>query len=1113
MDLAQLQVFSCYSLLSSTNRISELVSTAKDLGYQALAITDLNNMSGVLEFAQACQNQEIKPIYGLTIEFASLRSIDEKSYRLILLATSLEGYRDLMKISTLKMETPLSEADSFTLLTMKPFLKDVIAITPGKEGELENLVREGNYEEAVSVLKTYRTFFQENNLYAGLDLSFPQKEVDEWANFSKKLEIPSVALHDVRYLKKEDDFSLRILQHIQTGTKISFEEYEQTGPYFLPAAREFAASFTNSGYEKALKQVDEIIQLCSADIPIHQHLLPHYPVPDQETAESYLKKLCEEYFPKRVHDRTEEYQQRLTMELEVIHKMGFDDYFLIVWDVMNFAHENEIVTGAGRGSAAGSLVSYVLSITDVDPIRYNLLFERFLNEERNTMPDIDLDLPDNRREEVLQYVHQKYGHHHMAQIATFGTMAAKMALRDVARVFGLSQNEANEWSKAVPNTLKITLKQSYQESDKLRKLVGRSSKNGLLFETAQKIEGLPRHVSTHAAGIVLSDVDLTDYVPLQRGSNEISLTQFTMGDVEKIGLLKIDFLGLRNLSIMDSTLRNIKRLDRQSIQLNQIPLDDEATLKLFKAGSTTGIFQFESSGIRNVLRRLQPDSIEDIASVNALYRPGPMENIDLFIKRKNGLAVIDYLDECLRPILEVTYGIMVYQEQVMQVASKMAGFTLGQADILRRAMSKKKKDVIDRERIHFVQGSLAQGFSEEKANEVYDYIERFANYGFNRSHAVAYSFIGYQMAYLKVHYPAPFFAALLHSVRHNAAKVKEYAAEAKKFQLSILSPSINQSEYSFFVDKKRILFGFSSLKGIRREFIQNILLKRKEGGKYLSLEDFLFRIDHKWLKEESILPLILVGAFDELQANRKLLVTELPGMIKNIQYSAGSLDLLEQMTLKKVEVEDYSLDEKLEYENDLIGTSLSGHPVEGFSSLKKRQNITEIIELEKDQKANILFYLKKIRTIRTKKGETMAFFEGNDATGDLSVTVFPVLYRKIVRDLKEKTVYYMEGKAERSKYNQELQFLAQKIVPAKEMVRALSQKTCYIRIVAQNEEKSFLNKLHQLLAANNGGTPVILYYEKSDKKIALNAENWIKDSFELKNQLSSLLGEENVIFR
>lgn len=1109
MSFPQLHTITSYSLLSSTIRISEYVKEAKKMGYQTLGITDVNVLHGAIEFYEACQAAGIKPVIGLTLEYTPEDS--DEAAEILLFAKNLQGYQQLMQLSSAKM----TSNDHFYLSEHVQLLSDLFAVVLSNKGEISRFFTHDKEKTQKSVARL-KSYFDAESLFAESSFTSNVQRLPELFDFYQQVNLPLIALQEVRYLKREEGFAVTVLDSIKENTQIKLtgQMPEIEGPYYLREQELAAEQLVALAGEEALRNVEKVAEVCQVDILLHQKLLPHFPITTGQDAGSYLRELCQAKLPQRVAEVTPVYEERLEKELTIIHNMGFDDYFLIVWDVMAFAHENKIVTGAGRGSAAGSLVSYVLAITDVDPIKYDLLFERFLNPERYTMPDIDLDIPDNRREEVLAYVRQKYGHHHMSQIATFGTMAAKMVLRDVARVFGLSQSEANRWSAAVPNTLKITLEKAYQESKKMQELVNFSPNNQLLFKTAVQLEGLPRHVSTHAAGVVISDENLLNLVPLQPGTNDILLTQFTMNDVEKIGLLKMDFLGLRNLSIIDDTLTAIKRVYKEEIVLNQIPLDDPKTLELFQKGETSGVFQFESAGIRNVLRKLGPTSIEDIAAVNALYRPGPMQNIDLFIRRKKGLEKIDYPDPSLEPILKNTYGIIVYQEQIIQVASKMAGFSLGQADILRRAVSKKKKDVLDEERIHFVEGSLSQGYSKEKANMVYDYIERFANYGFNRSHAFAYSFIGFQMAYLKVHYPNAFYVALLHSVRHNPNKIKEYIGEARKNKQTILQPSINQSHYSFFLNNQnQILFGFSSLKGIRRDFIQNILDERKANGPYKTFDEFLLRIDPKWLKVENILPLIAIGAFDEIAPNRRQLTVGLESNIQSIVLSGGSMDLLATLKPKEAEVTEYTLEERLEQEETYLGVYLSGHPTEEFKKTRLAKQTHYVHDVVENQTTRLLIYVKNVRVIRTKKGEQMAFVDGDDGTGEISLTLFPTVFRLLRQAVEKGQVYYIEGKAERSNYNQELQVLVNRIEKAAEIEQGISAETCFLRITKEKDTKETLQKIQEIIQRHRGSTPVILYYEATGKKIVLNEENWLANSAESKQQLSFVLGEKNIAFK
>ncbi len=1095
MNFPQLYTKTSYSLLQSTLTIPQYVQKAKEKGYQTLALTDEHVLHGAVEFYQACKQQQIKPIIGLELDIISQ---SEENFIVLLYAKDLAGYQELMRLSTQRM----TEEKTLHLADYAIDSQHLMMVLP-----ISKLPLEGDVDAVLSEVKQYLP----KNIFFGCSLT----NTDQADALSQNYQLPLLALHEVRFSKPEEAFAIDVMQNIQAGTQLTKDAIvAKSGDSYLLSEEQLRQHFEATQHSEAINNAIFLADSCQLDIPLHQKLLPHYPLPEQQTAKNFLEKLCWERLPLRVDEVSAIYQERLTKELSIIHTMGFDDYFLIVWDVMDYAHRNKIVTGAGRGSAAGSLVAYVLSITDVDPIQYDLLFERFLNPERYSMPDIDLDIPDNRRNEILHYVKEKYGRFHVAQIATFGTMAAKMVLRDVGRVFGLSQSEASRWSKAIPNQLKITLNEAYDQSETLKRLVNADPRSQLMFETALSLEGLPRHVSTHAAGVVISDQELIPIVPLQNGSEDILLTQFTMSDVETIGLLKMDFLGLRNLSIIDTALRNIKKVYQEEINLKKIPLDDPETLALFQRGETSGVFQFESAGIRNVLRRLGPTSIEDVAAVNALYRPGPMQNIDHFIARKKGKEAIQYPEESLKPILENTYGIIVYQEQIMQVAAKMAGFSLGQADILRRAVSKKKKDLLDEERRHFVSGAIEQGYTQKSAEEVYDYIERFANYGFNRSHAFAYSFVGYQMAYLKVHYPGPFYTALLQSVRNDAKKMREYIVEANRAGVELLAPDINKSYYSFtLVEKNTIRFGLDAIKGMRRDYVANIIAERKNQGAYKSLDNFLLRIDERWLKAEYIEPLIVVGAFDELHANRRQLQAELEGKIQNVLYSGGSDSLLDVMSLKEQEVPEYSLAEKLDYEEKYLGLYVSGHPTENYPKIKRQKNIRLVSDILAGQNATMLIYLKDLREIRTKKGEQMAFLDGNDQSGELSLTVFPVLYRRIRNDLQLEQVYLVSGKIEKSRYDQALQMLVESFEVADRVEESLSEEILYLRVADDQDSRILQQEIAEKLKTAPGNIPVVIYFEKDHRKIVLGKDFWIGRNTQLLMDLRDILGDKNVVLQ
>lgn len=1109
MSFVHLQVISAYSLLQTTTRIEDLVRSAKTKGYQAIALTDKNVLYGQVDFFKLCKKYAIQPILGIQLDLPGIISKD-RTFPLVLLAKDFEGYKKLMALSTVRNQ---DVPDKELLALLEDDSSRIIAITPGEKGEIESFLNGNDQENAKAASLAWKKIFTHGNFYLGVQLHEKMKPIiPRLMLLSQETNIPTTAMHDVRYLEPSDNFSCRVLKAIEANEKVDLQSEALDGTYYLPSCGEIERKFREANLVESAETTQKIADEIEIDLPLHQSLLPRYPLPAGTTPQAYLRRLCEEGLRQRVTAPEAEYEKRLAYELEVIHEMGFDDYFLIVWDVMAYARKAKIMPGAGRGSAAGSLVSYVLRITHVDPIKYNLLFERFLNKERYNLPDIDLDFPDNRRDDILHYVRDKYGSDHVAQIATFGTLAAKMSLRDTARVFGLTVAEAQAWSNAIPNQLGISLAEAKQKSKELQKLISTNDVNRLLYETAEKIEGVPRHVSTHAAGVVISDNPLREIVPLQKKNSDLYLTQYTMGNIEEIGLLKMDFLGLKNLTILNDAVQLASDDHKESINIWEIPMDDDRTLDIFRRADTNGVFQFESPGIKNVLRKLGPESIEDIAAVNALYRPGPMEQIDLFISRKKGLAEIDYLHPDLKSILEVTYGVMVYQEQVMQVASRMAGFSLGEADILRRAIGKKQKSAIDEERKHFIEGSLQQGYSDQTAEQVYDYIEHFANYGFNRSHSVAYSFIAYQLAYMKAHFPEAFFAALLNSVNQHSDKMREYFIELKRRNISISYPDINTSNWKFALRQQTIQFGLGGIKGLRRDFIQEIIKERQVHGHYKDFVQFLRRIHPKWLKNENIAPLIYSGAFDSFGHSRATLLESLPGMLNSIDYSGNNVDLFSILEPKYVETEELPLLELLDLEEAALGHSLKGHPIDQFGKLYNNGAVVYVTELAYDKKMRTMGLIKDIRRIQTKKGDPMAFANMTDSTGEISVTIFPEYYIRFMKLLMANQLLVVEGKLERSKQADKTNFLVTHIWDAEAYQEMMGQKkeNIFIRLTAKNNTPELFAKMYRILNKQAGDHPVILYNEATKQTMRLTAENWVAISPELLEALQAIFGNGNV---
>ena len=1108
MTFTILQVTSGYSLLRSTIDLYKYVMTAKELGHKKLALTDEGVLHGAIEFYNLCCNQNIEPIIGCLFQYKQWRNAEAFS-SMIVYAKDEVGYQSLIELSTQYQKSKLVSKDMEKII--KEASEHLQIVFPQENSEWVLECSNGEVAFQRWLFEAEERYFP--NIHLGIEsnqiLPISLEELEAWGqDFSMKL-LPFVKTF---YLKAEDDFSYRVLKAIGDGETLSTTQAEVSGQYYLQDEKILTQHWSTVLEGKLVRQLQEFVDSLKWKLPKHELLLPKFQTPEGKTSQVYLQEICQQSLKDKELVK-DEYESRLNYELSIIHQMGFDDYFLIVWDIMKYAHEAGIQTGPGRGSAAGSLVSYLLNITKVDPIEYQLLFERFLNPERYTMPDIDLDFPDNRREDILDYVRRKYGENHVAQIATFGTFGSKQALRDVCRVLGLTTVQAGEWSKAIPNQLGINLKTAYEQSKNLQTLVSRSPKNQLIFETACRIEGLPRHLSTHAAGVVLYDKPLTDVIPLIYKDQQMPITQYTMKYVEQIGLLKMDFLGLTNLSILHDSIELTKSIYQHEIILNEIPLDDEKTLELFQMADTNGIFQFESDGIRRVLKKLRPTNLEDIAAVNALYRPGPMEQIDTFIKRKHGQEVVKYPHPILESILQSTYGVMVYQEQVMQVTSEMAGFSLGQADILRRAIGKKDGIVIEKEKAHFIEGAIGKGIDVASATEVYQYIERFANYGFNRSHAFAYSLLAYQLAYFKAHYPRAFYTAILRFVGDRSPKLQTYFIEAKQRGISIKNPSINTSleEYNATVDG--IFIGLNAIKGLRRDFIQEILKQRKQNGPYTDFMDFAFRIGKRFCKKEVLEALIDAGAFDELGKNRATLRATIDAVIESVKFHGSNiaLELNEEMYPKYFEEEDSNIIEKIEREIAVLGFPVSAFPTEPYEILYKEKKANRISTIYESKPVSVLGILKNIRKTRTKKGEPMAFGTIQDETGEMDFVVFSEVYPIVFPLLEENQLVLLKGKS-RKNLQSKWQVQVQEVLSLLE-VEGLAQATsikCYIKITEKLQTKEIFDKIRNVIINNPGDTTVLLYIESKDQLLKMNFNSGLAVDAETIKALSSIVGEKNV---
>ncbi len=1109
MDFTPLDVKSSYSLLKSHTRIADLVTTAKERGYKALALTDENVLYGAVEFYNAAKKARIKPIFGLRLVVA-LNETDGTKLDLVFLAKNQRGYQHLMDLSTLQ-QTRKDKKVPLTVAQISPLLDDLFIIIPPQSTVFSVLA------QPTSILTELANLGNDDSVLLGVNSRLDDVQIDTLQQLSKQLFLPLVGTSPVDYLNANDLFASRVLQAIDAGVELKDPTIEagRRGQHYLHSKEQVVQDYKAKGLSAAAQKTVEVATLCNVELQFRAPVLPHFKNQAGISSQQYLRSLCIQGLKKRrvAPGKTiQQYQERLAMELKVIHEMGFDDYFLIVWDVMNFAHQQKITTDPGRGSAAGSLVAYALAITEVDPLQYDLLFERFLNPERAQMPDIDLDIPDNRRDEVLQYVHQKYGHQRVAQIITFGTLAAKQVVRDVSRVFNLPRYDMQRLIDALPHGLHVTLKDALNESQQLKYLLDDNPKFRLLIQVAQQLEGLPRHYSIHAAGIVLSEQPLHEVVPLQDGSDGLLMTQFAKDTVEALGLLKMDFLGLKNLSIMDNTLQMIRQED-PAFDLQKINFNDPLTLQLFQRGKTEGIFQFESSGIRNVLVNLHPTNFEDIVAVNALYRPGPMENIPHFTARKAGKEKIAYPAPSLEKILGPTYGILVYQEQVMQLASVMAGFTLGEADLLRRAMSKKKKATMEDMRTKFIAGATEHGYSAQVAHQVFEYIDRFANYGFNRSHAVAYSMMAFEMAYLKVHYPAAFFTALMNA-ETNIEKLKRHVGDAKQFGVKVSGPRINISESSFLLHDGIVYFGFSAIKGVRRDFVAAILEERQENGKFTDLRNFITRIPERWQKQELIEPLIYSGAFDNMGYNRAEMIDALPKLISGIELFAGFANF-DDPTLQTAidQRNEFPLLTRLTKENEYLGVYLSGHPVTQYYQLGQQLHATKIADLYPNSEATIIVLTNHVKTIYTKREHReMAFVNGTDETGAVDITVFPKQYQQFKEQLETNKILIVRGRVE-YREGRGLQLVANQLQDVKKVQQERPSQRWVLRILPSLDTEMVHRELNNIFNEYHGSIPVLLFYPANDKKILLDQKRWLKNSQKAKKALVAVLGQENVVLQ
>ena len=1153
MSFTHLHLHTGYSLLDGSSKIPELVRRVKELGMDACAITDHGVMYGVIEFYKACKAEGIKPIIGCEVYVAPGSRFDkgkeksaERYNHLILLAENDTGHKNLMKLVSRGFTEGFYYKPRVDYELLSEYHEGIIASSACLAGIVPTKLRNGDYEGAKAEAMRLQEIFGENNFFLELQdhgLS-EQKFVNQGLmRISSETGIPLVATNDCHYLYKEDAEAHDVLICIQTQKNVYDEDrmkYEG-GQFYVKSPEEMEEVFHY--IPEAIHNTEEIARRCNVEIEFGKYHLPQYPVPEGYTSLSYLNKLCEDGFKKRYEGATEATEtmlrERLKYETDTITSMGFVDYFLIVWDYINFAKENHIAVGPGRGSAAGSIVAYCLGITGVDPIRYNLLFERFLNPERVTMPDIDVDFCVLRRQEVIDYVTEKYGREKVVQIVTFGTMAAKMVIRDVGRALDLPYSFCDKVAKMIPNELKMNIDKALLINPDLKRLYDEDEEAKKLIDLSRRLEGLPRHTSIHAAGVVISKREVDRYVPVSTSSDGAVTTQYTMETIEQLGLLKMDFLGLRNLTVIEKAVelvnRNRKKAGRDELDIEKIDMEDKNIYLMISEGRTEGVFQLESPGMTSFMKKLRPDNIEDIIAGISLYRPGPMDFIDDYINGKRNAATIEYDCEELVPILKSTYGCIVYQEQVMQIVRDLAGYSYGQSDLLRRAMSKKKDSVMKEERKNFVYGDeskgipgcVANGVSEQVANKIYDKMIDFAKYAFNRSHAAAYAFITYQTAYLKYYYPKEYMAALLTSVMSNTGKVSEYILSGKEMGIAILPPDVNEGEGNFTAASGGIRYGMSAIKGLGENVTDAIVRDREERGPYKSLTDLIERLAGS-INKKGLEALIKSGALDGLSGSRREKMAVYEQVLDSISHEkhskmAGQLSLfdiapkddLSALEVKMPELGEFDVETKLAFEKEMLGVYLSGHPLESYQDMLKSVCNASSLDFAYDEeegmvnvapgKDYILGGIASVVNIKlTRNNQRMAFITLEDLVGSVEVIVFPRDFEKYRELIEEGRKYIISGKASLEE-NDAAKLIAGKIIPFEEVPREV-----WLQFENKAELEKVEDELNKIFEGNKGNARVMLYCREERQVKRVNTVRGISYAEAVIDELKHKLGCDNV---
>lgn len=1144
-NFTHLHVHTEYSLLDGFSRIDHLLDRAKELGMESIAITDHGSMYGAIEFYKQAKKRDIKPIIGCEVYVSEKDhkikdSTNRRYYHLILLAKSKEGYKNLIKIVSEAYVNGFYYKPRVSFYFIKKHAGDIIALSACLNGEVNQKILENDYEGAKKAALNYEEAFGKGNYFLELQNHGIKEESLVNAKLNRihqETAIPLVATNDVHYVNKEDFYYQDVLLCIQTGKLIKDEDRMRmpSSEFYLKSYEEMEEIFAD--YEDDLTNTKLIADQCKLEFTFHEPHLPYFSKVEEGLSNlEYLKKLVDQGLIKKYGKIDEEIRSRADMEINVISSMGYVDYFLIVWDFVRYARDNDIAVGPGRGSAAGSIVSYALDITQIDPIKYNLIFERFLNPERVSMPDIDIDFDYVLRDRVVDYVNDVYGRDHVSQIITFGRMQARNAIRDVGRVLDISYAKVDKIAKLIPSTLGMTIDKAFEASSKFKEIYESDLEGKRLIDTARKLEGLPRHTSIHAAGVVISKEALTDIIPLAL-SNDQLVTQFDMTEIEELGLLKMDFLGLRNLTVIKNTIKDVKKNRGIDVDLGKIDVNDKKVIEQFNKAKTIGIFQFESAGMRNFLKNLRPTVFDDLIAANSLFRPGPMDEIPKYIHNKNNPKDVSFITPALKPILDVTYGIIVYQEQVMQIVQKLAGYSLGEADNLRRAMSKKKMAVMEENREIFIHGRLDEkgeveiagcvrnGVDELSANQIYDEMISFAKYAFNKSHSAAYSLVAVQTAYLKHYYPEEYMANLISSVMDQSTKLYLYVNETKALGIEVLPPDVNKSLAEFRVEEGRIIFGLSAIKNLGINMISAIVRARDKGGNFENFKDFLQRVDEvdqRALNKKGIESLIKAGAFDRMGYNRSSLMAIYEKAIASVSENRkvnlkGQLNLLDDFSseskksddVKIQNINEYPKKTKLKLEKEVLGFYISDHPLSDLSDRLNdfvnftsdyKDNLSDLeIQMLDKKFVSMAGVITNKSEIMTKKKQLMSFANLEDMYGSIEMVIFPEVYKKYRNIIDEDSVVLVKGNLQVDE--RDVKLLTSEFIDINQInLKTLYLKTKYLRY----------NELRNILVRYKGDTPVVIYFSDKRKSVKLDKKLWFDINEKSIKVLEEFLGIENV---